>query len=137
MILQWISNFFTKRRQQAALRAFAAKWGYNLQESSYLTIGKAGIVSEFGYLIRYITEDLQGGAIDDFDDFERIANHIDYIEARISLELQSESPRETRLVSLETARANLRNLRLIVKCLAAYVEMARAAGLPLNPMKRS
>lgn len=137
MIPEWISLFFTRRRQKAALRAFEAKWGYSLQGSSYLTIGNAGIASEFGYLIRYITEDLPGGAIDAFDDYERIANHFSYIDSRIVLELQSDSPRETRLTSLETARANLRNLRLIVKCLSAYVDMARTVGLPLNPMKES
>lgn len=137
MILEWISLFVTKRRQQAALRAFETKWGYSLEGSSYLTIVNAGIVSEFGYLIRYITEDLPGGAIDAFDDYERIANHFSYVDSRIVLELQSDTPRETRLTSLETARANLRNLRLIVKCLTAYVEMARAVGLPLSPMKKS
>ncbi|OGQ60213.1 MAG: hypothetical protein A3J24_09870 [Deltaproteobacteria bacterium RIFCSPLOWO2_02_FULL_53_8] len=137
MIPTWISTFLTKRRQRIALRAFETKWGYGLQGSRHLTIGNAGLVSEYGYLIRYITESLPSGAIDDFDDYKCIANNFSYIDARIVVELQSDSPRETRLTSLETARGNLRNLRLIVKCLTAYVEMAHAVGLPLNPMKQS
>jgi hypothetical protein len=135
MIPKWISNFLTKRKQRAALRDFEAKWGYSLKGSSYLTIGNAGIVSEYGYLLRYITEDLAGGAMDDFRDYERISHNSSYVDGRIATELLSDSPRETRLTSLETAHGNLRNLRLIVSCLTAYVDMARGVGLPANPMK--
>lgn len=137
MIFKWISNYLTKRRQRSALHAFKTKWGYNLQGSSHLTIGDAGIVSEYGYLLRYITVSLPGGAMDDFHDYQRISHNFSHIDAHIVSELQSDSPREARRVSLETARGNLRNLRLIVQCLSAYVEMALAVGLPPNPMKLS
>lgn len=128
-------NLFAHHRRRNALRDFESKWGYRLQGNEYLTIGKAGIVSEYGYLIRYITENLPGGAIEDFDDYDRIAKNFSFIDFCIDTELQTDIPRETRLTSLETARGNLMNLQLIVQCLTAYVEMARAVGLPINPMK--
>lgn len=141
-ILIHIFNLATSRLNKGnppdtpkALRDFENEWDYRLDESGYLTIGKAGFVSEFGYLLRYITEDFAGGAIDNFRDFERIANNFPVIDACILVELKNDAPRETRLTSLEIARMNLMNLQLIVQCLTAYVEMARAEGLPLNPMK--
>jgi hypothetical protein len=134
-ILSRIGNLFAYRRRRTALRDFEKKWGYRLQGNDYLTIGEAGIVSEYGYLIRYITENLNGGAIEDFRDYERIAKNFSFIDFCIATELQTDMPRETKLTSLETARSNLMNLQLIVHCLTAYVEMAREVGLPLNPMK--
>jgi hypothetical protein len=58
-----IQGLFANRRRRKAIRNFENKWGYRLEGGGYLTIGQAGIVSEYGYLIRYITEDLTGGAI--------------------------------------------------------------------------
>ena len=134
-ILLKIFGLFADHRRRNALRDFENKWGYRLEGNDYLTIGKAGIVSEYSYLIRYITENLTGGAIENFCDYERIAKNFSFIDFCIDTELQTDAPRETRLTSLETARGNLMRLRIIVQCLTAYVEMAREVGLPLNPMR--
>lgn len=79
------------------------------------------LVREFGYLLRHVT----GGKLDTFKDFEKVHDFYPLIVAGINKDMQSPLEVERNLADLETALANLTNLRRIVDVIARYVEKCR------------
>ncbi|HDR9761533.1 hypothetical protein KDX16_15720 [Burkholderia vietnamiensis] len=79
------------------------------------------LVREFGYLLRHVTD----GQLDTFKDFEKVHDLYPLIVAGINKDMQDPLEVERNLADLETARANLTNLRRIVDVIARYVEKCR------------
>lgn len=130
----WLTNALRKRKQQQAFDQFKQNWGFFIQ-GDYFSIGQAGLVSEFGYLLRAYT----GGKHDGFHSFEAIASDYAAIDRTLVDELTKDVPLECeRLhVARSTAVGNLKNLRLIVRCIAEYVDLVRQLDLlrlPVNPL---
>ena len=132
-MLTWLKDWLKTRSQRKALEEFKARWQFELHDG-YLAIGanRAGVVSEYGPLLRYLTN----GKLDSFENFEAIADNAAAIDAAITLDLSRPMPREVEAlgVAQETARSTLERLRVIVRCLNEYVQLARSIGLPPNPM---
>jgi|SRR5690554_1574352 len=79
------------------------------------------VVSEFGYLLRYLTE----GKLDTFRDIREIYRNKELILKAIDSELAKDLPRESEVFRYprEIADGNLINLRTIVEVLSDYLEL--------------
>ncbi|MBJ9698620.1 hypothetical protein [Burkholderia cenocepacia] len=88
---------------------FDGQMGFSIQDL---------VVREFNYLLGHVTD----GKLERFDDLARIHESHPLIIAGITKEMQHPLEAERNLADLETAQANLRNLRQIVELISRYVE---------------
>jgi hypothetical protein len=78
---------------------------------------KGDVVSEFSYLLRYVTN----GALENFNDFQAIYEHREHILRAVERELSQELMREQAFgVSRETAETHLKKLAAIVTTISDY-----------------
>ncbi|KAB7687681.1 hypothetical protein GBN24_14310 [Plesiomonas shigelloides] len=89
------------------------------------------VVSEFGYLLRYLTK----GKIERFDDFDLINENKELIFSAMHEELSKEVLRETEVFgySREITEENINNLKEIIITICSYVDLCRKLELDLNP----
>lgn len=89
------------------------------------------VVSEFGYLIRYLTK----GKIERFDDFDLINENKELIFSAIDEELSKEVLRESEVFgySREITEGNIKNLQKIIVTICSYVDLCRKLELDLDP----
>lgn len=125
--LKWISD----RKKRKTFEEFCDSWRFKIY-GEYGFVVDGLLVSEFGYLLRYVTS----GKHDSFTNFEAIANDYVAIDGAIVTEMAKPIPREAEVnfTTPEGARRNLENLRYIIKAIAEYVSLAAKLDLPLNPL---
>ena len=99
----WLTELLRKRRQQQTFDQFKAKWAFFI-EGDYFSIYPAGVVSEFGPLLRAHSAGKHQG----FHSFEAIAADFVVLQQAIQADLAKDVPLER--VARSTAHANLRNL---------------------------
>ena len=105
------------RRQERMLSEWMVDLRMKLDAVSDLSIDGL-LVREFSYLLRHVTD----GRLDTFKDFEKVHDFYPLIVAGIAKDMQNPLEVERNLADLETARANLKNLRRIVDVIARYVD---------------
>ncbi len=91
------------------------------------------VVSEFGYLLRYLTD----GKVDSFDDFEKIVETTPLIHSSAKHELEKNvlKEEENLKISHELATRNIQKLLDIVECINKYVDLCKREEIPLIPDK--
>ncbi len=125
--LKWISD----RNKRKTVEEFCEKWRFKLYDE-YGFVADGLLVSEFGYLLRYVTSDKH----ESFKSFEAIADDFVAIDGAIVIEMSKATPKEAEVnfTSPEGARRNLENMRYIVRAITEYVALAKKLELPLNPL---
>ncbi|KIP18467.1 hypothetical protein KY49_3598 [Burkholderia sp. MSHR3999] len=125
--LKWIND----RTKRNAVEEFCNKWRFHLYDE-YGFVVDGLLVSEFGYLLRYVTS----GKHDSFKNFEAIADDYAAIDGAIFKEMSKAVPKEAEVnfTSPDGARRNLENMRYIVKAITEYVALAKTLELPINPL---
>lgn len=125
--LKWISD----RNKRKTVEEFCGKWRFKLHDGYGLVVDGL-LVSEFGYLLRYVTS----GKHESFKNFESIADDFGAIDVAIVIEMAKATPREAEVnfTSPEGARRNLENMRYIISAINEYVTLAKELELPLNPL---
>lgn len=126
--LNWIQDI----QKRKTVEAFCQQWKFKLYGDYGFSVDGL-IVSEFGYLLRYVTEDKH----DSFKDFAAIADDYAAINGAIVIEMAKPIPREAEVnfTTPEGASRNLKNLHYIVEAITKYVELANNLGLPVNPLQ--
>lgn len=89
------------------------------------------VVSEFGYLLRYLTD----GKLERFDDFQLINENKESILSAIDDELSKEVLRESEVFgySREITEGNIKNLQKIIVTICSYVDLCRKLELDIDP----
>ncbi|MDH0734798.1 MULTISPECIES: hypothetical protein [Achromobacter] len=95
----------------------------NLNNGKRLVIGGL-LVSEFGYLLRYYSN----GALSSFENFQAIADAADGLVAQFEADFANPREYQNLNIGLSTAQANLKNLMMIVRTIAEYVNECNAQG---------
>lgn len=125
--LKWIND----RNKRKVVEEFCKKWRFHLYDE-YGFVVDGLLVSEFGYLLRYVTSE----KYDSFKNFEAIADDFAAIDGAIFSEMSKAIPREAEVnfTSPDGARRNLENMRYIVRAITEYVDLAKKLELPINPL---
>ncbi|MDA8093317.1 MAG: hypothetical protein M0T84_05280 [Betaproteobacteria bacterium] len=111
-------------RTKRELKHFCDANGIQMYEDQML-VANGLCISEFGYLLRYISE----GALDAFGDLHAVASQRAHLLAVIDAELVQPVLREEQSLGIghETAVYNMRNLRGIVDTIYQYCALLDAA----------
>jgi hypothetical protein len=125
--LKWIQDI----QKRKTVEDFCKEWKFKLYGNYGFAVDGL-MVSEFGYLLRYVTH----GKHVSFEDFAAIANDFVAIDNAIVTEMAKPTPKEAEVnfTTPEGARRNLENLRYIIKAITKYVELANHLGHPVNPL---
>lgn len=93
------------------------------------------VVSEFSYLLRYVTDN----KIERFNDFHLIYKNKDEILNVIETEIKKEVLNESEVFgySREITEGNIKNLRKIIICICDYVDLCDSLNLELDPNQES
>lgn len=94
-----------------------------LNKGRRLVIG-GHLVSEYGYLLRYYSN----GALSSFENFQAIADAADDLVAQFEADFVNPREYQNVNVGLSTAQANLKNLMMIVRTIAEYVNECKVQG---------
>lgn len=127
-IKNWTQAYLADRKQRANFRRFCRRWSFT-RLNGRLTI-KGLNVSEFGPLLRHYS----AGQFDRFEDIFGLADHFVTIDGTIASDLIKPALREQEAlgVSRATAQANAEALRMILRCIAEYVDLVRAKRIPVE-----
>ena len=120
-LTRWLKDMPKRRRMQK----FVCEHRFNLHDEYGFCVNGL-VVSEFGYLIRYVTD----GKHDSFEDLEVIADDFVFINGAIISEMNRPVLREEEVnfTTHQGAIQNLKNLQYIVNSIAKYVDLAKALG---------
>jgi len=93
------------------------------------------IVSEFSYLLRYLTDN----RIERFNDFYLIHKNKNEILSAIEIELEKDVLKESEVFgySREITEGNIKNLRAIIICICEYVDLCDSLNLELDPKQEN
>lgn len=123
LILNKLMSIITKKKtnpKTAKVQEFMAKINMTFNGYGGLCMHSL-VVSDFGYLIRYLTE----GKIDSFSDFRAITENKELIEKSIKRELSKEILRESEAFgySREISEGNILRLQKIVNSIYEYTTL--------------
>lgn len=125
-------NWLKERRKRELLKKFVKQNHFYLNGSYGFSVNGV-LVSEFGYLLRYVSD----GKHETFNNFEALADDFVSINGAIVLEMRKPVPREMEVnfTTRDGALTNLENLQTIVRSITKYVELARKHGFDPNPLR--
>ena len=129
-LFQQIGTWYSTRKTNKIRQRLLLKHSVNFNGFGGLVVANQ-VVSEFGYLLRFITD----GLVSDFDDLRKSKVNAAKRVAQIAIESDKQilSEQATRGLARATAVGNMANLRKVVRCIEGYVADCDAAGIDLSP----
>jgi hypothetical protein len=136
-ILEKFRNLIAKKKvcpNTAKVQEFMAEIDMTFNGYGGLSMHRLA-VSEFGYLIRYLT----GGKIESFSDFRVIVENKEVIDESIKKELSKDVLRESEVFgySRETTEGNILRLQKIVNSICEYTALCDRLGVNIYAARES
>lgn len=130
-VIEKLKDMAIKKREcskLAEVKGFMAEINMDFNGYGGLNIHRL-VVSEFGYLLRYLT----GGEIDSFSDFRVIAENKLAIEDNIKKELARDVLHESEVFgySRDTTEGNILRLQKIVNSICEYTVLCDELGVDI------